>query len=185
MGQALESVVAGQPPTHPGSHVSEWKVDLIVTDDHPVEWDFERSSSRPDAVASAVHEGLWTEQGDPWTARADRSLGEVTREARLCSGHIPSARQLRDDIEADVVPGPGVLGSGVTETDHQAIDSSSARPRVAASPAEQSQVLAFLVAGAGILGFPASGFLATLASGGFLALRGLALLADELGLFLG
>ena len=157
-----------------GRSISSW------SGDHAVERHAELAARGAGRVAGLVHERLRQQDRDVGPAGADPALGDQAAVLLLRLRQLPAARELRGDLEADVVAGLRVAGTRVAETRRQEIRHvlSFASGR-AGLRARRRRRYSPVVGIAGVAASPAVLGTGILALGGLLAL-----LADELRLLL-
>src|SRR5205823_665963 len=97
----------------------ELQIDLIVERNDHLERHLERPSRWARRCAGFVHEGLGQEHGNPRAAWASATLRDQPSKARLCPRQLPPSRELRRDLEADVVASPRVAALQISESDYQ------------------------------------------------------------------
>ena len=123
--ERLQAVVAGQAAAETRAQLAEGQVDLVVHDEHALEWQAVGAARGSDGAAGLVHVGLRQQHRDAhWIGSppARAALGEQRAEARAHAWQPPALAERFGDHEADVVRRARVLAAGIAESYDQPVD---------------------------------------------------------------
>ena len=126
--------MSGQPTADLELEPARVQIELVVDDDKSVEvLDAVAAHQRTHRLAGPVHVGLG--ESERHSATADGGLGRKRGLAALLQGDAVTIGQFKHDLNTDVVPGAGVLVTGIAESDDEQIRRCAAAFLVLAAPA--------------------------------------------------